>query len=419
MEWSKFFLPTLKEAPAAAEAESHRLMLRAGLVHMLTAGVYSYLPLGWRALRRCQTIIEQEMDAAGAHQLLLPALQPLELWQKTGRDEVLGRVMIRFKDTRDRWMCLGPTHEEVITALVRSYVRSYRQLPVTLYQIQTKFRDELRPRFGLMRACEFIMKDAYSFDQDEEGLQRSYETMLAAYHRIFERCDLPVVVREADTGMMGGRMSHEFLVPCPIGEDEIVVCRQCGQAGMCGCPCSNCGADDWRVNKAVELGHVFQLGTKYSGALEAYYLDANDQRRPMQMGCYGIGVSRMLATIIEVHHDDKGICWPKEVAPFDVLILMLKPGDEMTQSVARRLEDALKQEGYAVLIDDRDVSPGVKFNDADLIGLPWRVVLGPKRLNQGQIEVVSRRNTSDAKVLRIEEAAQHITTLLNNSCGEP
>ena len=270
MHWSKFFLPTLKETPIGTEAVSHQLSLRAGLVHMLTSGVYSYLPLGLRVLKRVEDMIREEMNAAGAHELFLPCLHPLELWRKTGRDQTLKEVMIQFKDKKGKDMCLGPTHEEVITDLVKSYVQSYRQLPVNLYQIQTKFRDEIRTRFGIVRACEFIMKDAYSFDRDVEGLKKSYALMYEAYEKIFSRCGLKPVVVQADSGAMGGDCSHEYLIIAPIGEDAVLQCPQCSFAHGStekvseGSSCPECKKGKLEKKTAIELGHIFQLGTKYS-----------------------------------------------------------------------------------------------------------------------------------------------------------
>ena len=395
MRWSQYFIPTLKEIPVGTEAASHQLLLRAGLVNMLTSGVYSYLPLGLRVLRRVEDIIREEMNAVGAQELFLPVLQPIDLWQKTGRDETLKDVMIKFKDNRGRQMCLGPTHEEVITELVRNYVQSYRQLPVTFYQIQTKFRDEMRPRFGIVRACEFIMKDAYSFDTDEKGLKKNYDLMYGAYKKIFERCNLDVVISEADSGAMGGKISHEFLVPAAIGEDEVTVTK------------------DGRTEKtvAIELGHIFQLGTKYTEALGCLFLDEDGKQKPIIMGCYGIGVSRMIAAIIETHHDAAGIIWPKEVAPFAVELLPVQASDPEQMSTAERYYRELTDTGIEVLMDDRDESAGRKFNDADLIGIPYRVTFGKKALAQGNVEIKDRRS-GEVLMVKIEEGIAKLKTML-------
>ena len=393
MYWSKTFIPTLKESPQEAESISHQLMLRAGLARMLMAGAYSYLPLGLKVLNNIQKIIRQEMDASGANELLLPALQPLDLWAKTGRDKTVGEVMIKFTDRRGRNLCLGPTHEEVITDLARSYISSYKQMPLILYQIQTKFRDELRPRFGLVRACEFMMKDAYSFDQDEAGLDKSYAAMLSAYNRIFKRCGLNFLTVEADPGMMGGNVSHEFMVPAQSGEDIVWACPGCGftktfkeeNAGAC----PKCKADLKKTN-AVEVGHIFKLGTKYSAVLGANFLDAKGQSKPIIMGCYGIGVSRLVSAIIEQNNDAAGIIWPREIAPYEVIILPLDVTRPEIIGKAEELYAKLKAEGVNVLLDDRDERAGVKFKDADLIGIPQQLIIGKESLSKGTVELKIR-----------------------------
>ncbi len=421
MRWSQYFIPTLKETPVGTEAVSHQLLLRAGLVNMLTSGVYSYLPLGLRVLRRIESIIREEMDAAGAQELFLPCLQPRDLWKKTGRDQVLNEIMIRFTDNRGREMCLGPTHEEVITELVRNYVQSYRQLPVTLYQIQTKFRDELRTRFGIVRACEFIMKDAYSFDRDWEGLKQTYQRMHAAYQNVFRRCGVDVYIIAADSGAMGGDVSHEFLAPAPIGEDEVALCESCGFVGAGAMltetkgACPSCQQALTR-QVAIELGHIFQLGTKYSQSLEALFLDEDGQLKPIIMGCYGIGVSRLIAAVIERNYDDKGILWPREVAPFDVEILPLQMEDPQVQTVAQDLAQVLEARGLKVLVDDRSESPGRKFHDADLIGLPYRIVIGTRGLKEGMLEIKERRSGEVLKV-RKEDAASKFMDVLHKGMG--
>ncbi len=420
MLWSNFFLPTLKEIPIGAEAASHRLFLRAGLGHMLTSGVYSYLPLGLRVLRKIEQIIREEMDTAGARELFLPCLQPIELWKQTGRDQSLSDVMIRFKDKRGRDMCLGPTHEEVITSLVKDFVQSYRQLPVVLYQIQTKFRDEIRTRFGIVRACEFIMKDAYSFDRDEQGLEKNYQKMFDAYRRIFERCGLDTVILEADSGAMGGDISHEFLVQADIGEDTVLHCPSCQvylsvtaqHKEKTTCPQCHEGVLDSRV--AIELGHIFQLGTKYSKAQQAFFLDEDGKQKPIIMGCYGIGVSRIIAAIIEKHHDERGIRWPIAVAPFDVEILPIYGGDQ-TIELAQRYYQELTATGYQVLMDDRPESAGVKFNDADLIGIPLRITIGRRDLAEGKVEIKDRL-TGRVHRVGINEILHALTGLRKPLC---
>jgi len=423
MKWSQFFIPTLKEAPVGTEAVSHRLLLRAGLVHMLTSGVYSYLPLGLKVLKRIERIIREEMNAIGANELFLPCLHPLDLWKQTGRDKDLKDVMITFEDNRKKPMCLGPTHEEVITDLVKSFVQSYRQLPVVLYQIQTKFRDEMRPRFGIVRACEFIMKDAYSFDFDKKGLKANYDLMYDAYTKIFKRCGLDTVILEADSGAMGGDVSHEFMVPAPIGEDQIITCPSCGaQSGVSGDraegkTCPKCKKDKLTAEVAIELGHIFQLGTKYSKAQGALYSDENGKQQPIIMGCYGIGVSRVIAAVIERHNDDKGIIWPKEVAPFDIEVLPITGSDGQKEIVrlAEQYEKELSGLGLEVLVDDRDETAGRKFNDADLIGVPLRITIGKKNLADGKVEI-KIRETDEVILVGKDEVKKKVQELAGSLC---
>jgi len=395
MYWSKSLIPTLKEVPQEAETVSHQLMLRSGLIRQLMAGVYSYLPLGLRVLNNIENIVRQEMDNTGAAELLLPALQPLELWVKSGRDKDIGEVMVRFTDRRGRKICLGPTHEEVITDLLKSHVSSYRQLPVVLYQIQTKFRDEIRPRFGLVRGCEFIMKDAYSFDRDEAGLKKNYDIMYEAYRRIFKRCGLDILIVEADPGVMGGKVSHEFMVPAKDGEDIVLFCPKCNktwphaQGAEEACPA--CRTKLNKIN-VLEIGHIFQLGTKYSSVLGANFIDADGKQKDIVMGCYGIGVSRLLPAIIEQNRDSDGIIWPDEVAPYDVVVLPLDINDSGVMNVADSLYKILQENGISVLFDDRDERAGVKFKDADLIGIPVSIPIGKKGLTDKRIEIKSRRD---------------------------
>ena len=381
MRWSNSFIQTQKETPSEAEAVSHQLMIRAGLIRPLTSGVYSYLPLGLKALKKVEGIIREEMNREGARELLLPALQPAELWQATGRFEALGEDMISFKDRHGKVNVLGPTHEEVITTLVKGEVKSYRQLPLILYQIQTKFRDEARPRFGVIRSREFIMKDAYSFDADEASLSASYDKMLAAYERIFRRCGLTTMVVEADPGVMGGSRSHEFLVPTESGEEVI--------------------QKDGATLRALEIGHIFQLGTKYTASLEATYLDDQGKRKPILMGCYGIGVNRTLAAVIEQHHDANGILWPESVAPFQLLILPLF-SEEACTKMAEELYRTGTEKGWEILLDDRPERPGVKFKDADLVGIPFQLIIGQTALKEGKFEIKRRQNGEVFKVSRGE-----------------
>lgn len=407
MLWSKLFIQTLKEIPQGAESIAHQLMLRAGFLRMLVAGVYSYLPCGLRVLNNVQNIVRQEMNAIGAQEALLSCLQPQELWDRSGRNTEMEEVMIRFVDRRGRKMCLGPTHEEVITELVAAGVTSYKQLPLVLYQIQTKFRDEIRPRFGLVRSCEFIMKDAYSFDSKEEGLDNNYKLMYQAYLKIFSRLGLKPVITEADSGVMGGSVSHEFLILSESGEDTVYLCGECNYASgknLQNCPgCARALSE----KKAIEIGHIFKLGTKYSNSLSAFFTDEKGSRAPMIMGCYGIGVSRAIAAIIEANHDANGIIWPKEVAPFELLLLPLNIADLDSRRLAFGLYEQLNQAGLNVLLDDRDERSGVKFNDADLIGIPLRVIIGAKSLKEKKIELQHRRDKS-ISAIDIDAAVEKI-----------
>lgn len=552
MKRSQLFIPTLKDAPAEAEVISHQLMLRAGLIRRVAAGVYSYLPLGHRVLQKVAQIIREEMNRAGAQEVLLPALQPAELWQESGRWPVYGKELMRLKDRHERDFCLGPTHEEVITDLVRRDIRSYRQLPLNLYQIQTKFRDEIRPRFGLMRGREFIMKDAYSFDRDDAGADLSYRKMYEAYRTIFARCGLQFSAVEAESGAIGGSYSQEFMVLADTGEDAIAVCNACryaanveraeiaadpdtpptgtprplervstpamtsveevatylgvatrtvvktllyeadgrvivvlvrgdrhvneaklakylqaqtihlaeratiervtdgpegfsGPIGLTGMPiiadyevghmhsmvvganapdahyiqaesgrdfvvthyadvrmvsqddpCARCGKP-FRIVRGIEVGHVFKLGTKYSEALGATYLDAEGKERFLVMGCYGIGVGRTAAAAIEQNHDGAGIIWPLPIAPMQAMIVPVNVSDSRCWETAQAIHDELEASGVEVLLDDRDERPGVKFKDADLIGLPLRVTIG-KALATGEVELLARRARQTVRV---------------------
>lgn len=407
MYWSKYFIPTLKEIPIGTEAVSHQLSLRASLVHMLTSGVYSYLPVGYRVLRKVENIIREEMDAIGCCELLLPSLHPIEIWKKTGRDQTLKEVMITFDNKKGQRICLGPTHEEIITTIAKDFIQSYRQLPVTLYQIQTKFRDEMRTRFGIVRACEFIMKDAYSFDRNLEGLRKNYELQLNAYVKIFKRCGLEPIVVAADSGAMGGSVSHEFLVTAPIGEDAVWINADNGVVVKDEDGKAPSQPGQWERKVAIELGHIFQLGTKYSDALGAVFLDEDGKQKPMIMGCYGIGVSRLIAAIIEINSDASGIIWPKEVAPFDVEILPVQASDTASMELAEIYYRELKSAGVDVLLDDRDESAGRKFNDADLVGIPYRVIIGKRMLAQNQVEIKDRK-TGEVKPVPKERLKEEI-----------
>lgn len=555
MRVSKLYAPTLREVPAEAEVVSHQLMLRAGFMRKTAGGIYTYLPLAWRVLKKIERIVREEMDAKGSQELLMPIVQPAEIWQESGRWDVYGAEMFRLQDRHNRCFCLGPTHEEMVTTLIRGDVRSYRQLPLSVYQIQNKYRDERRPRFGLMRGREFIMKDAYSFDRDEAGLDKSYQDMYDAYTNIFTRCGLNFRPVEADSGAIGGSGSHEFMVIADSGEAEIVFCTSCdyaanvekaelfpleaqeeamltkeevvtpdcktiadvcaylklpvdhsvkavaynsekglilcfvrgdhevneikvintcgvidlemateeqlaaagtvggymGPVGIdnkkvivvvdatvmkmhnvcCGAnkegyhfinvnpgrdftptyvadirliqegdPCPHCGGE---VSKArgIEVGQVFKLFTKYSSALKATYLDENGKEQPMVMGCYGVGVSRTMAAAIEQNYDDNGIIWPIEIAPYHVLVVPVNTKDEASAAKAEEIYMQLKKVGLETVIDDRNERPGVKFKDADLIGYPLRVVVGPKTLTEGKLEVKIRK-TGEIRYLPLD-----------------
>lgn len=574
MRWSKTLIPTLKEDPADAEVVSHKLLVRAGFIRQISRGIYDYFPLALKVIRKIEQIVREEMNRAGAQELLMPICSPAELWQESGRWEMYGKELLRFKDRHERDFCLGPTHEEIITDIVRRIVRSYRELPFNLYQIQTKFRDEVRPRFGLMRCREFIMKDAYSFHADIEDCRREYENMFQTYKRIFSRFGLRFRPVEADTGAIGGSQSHEFQVLAESGEDAIVSCDKCeyaanvekaeirhrlpagrnlsaespklakvatpgkksvtevaeflklpahrfiktlvyktdanelvavlvrgdhevnetklraalgcsevaladdaavraatqtapgflGPIGMKlrvvadraiegiqgaasganeadahyiqvdqkrdftpsafadlrlargGDPCPRCDSGTLETHRGIEVGQVFYLGKKYSEAMGATYLDAEGREQSIEMGCYGIGISRLVAAAIEQNHDANGIIWPFSIAPFHVLLLPINYKDKTLQEVCDRLYQELQNGGVEVLLDDRDERPGVKFKDADLIGIPLRVTVGAKGLERGCVELRWRRD-GKSEDLPVGEAAQRIRKLIAEALG--
>lgn len=574
MRLSKMYVRTLRELPAEAEIPSHILLLRTGMIRKLASGIYGFMPLGWRSLHKIENIIREEMDKSGAQEILMSAIQPAELWEESGRWSAYGPELWRIKDRNGRDFCLGPTHEEIFTDIVRDGVSSYRQLPLNLYQIQHKYRDEARPRFGLMRSREFIMKDAYSFDKDQEGLDKSYDDMYDAYTRIFTRCGLTFRPVEADSGAIGGNASHEFTALSEVGESDIAYCESCSMAanvekaacrdaepspeseamlelqevhtpgtktieevagflnidktktikallfekydedgkadgyvaafvrgdrdlnmiklvnalnipehaiafadeskleaaigavggftgpiglhdctvvvdselvglknlcaGACkldhhilnvnygrdyegdivtdlkvlkeGDPCPVCGAPI-KHTRGIEVGQVFKLGTKYSKAMNAIYKDENQQDHPLVMGCYGIGVSRTLAAVIEQHHDDDGIIWPVSVAPYHAIVTLVKPKDEEQAKVAEEIYQSLLVAGVEAVIDDRDERPGVKFKDADLLGFPIRITVG-KRAGEGIVEYKLRRD-SEKSELSVAEAIENAIKLIN------
>jgi prolyl-tRNA synthetase len=568
VRWSRYYLHTTREVPSDAEVVSHQLMVRAGMIRKVAAGIYTYLPLGWRSQRKLMAIVRREMDAAGAVELAMPAVQPAELWRESGRWSQYGKELLRFHDRHERDFCFGPTHEEVITDTVRRDLRSYRQLPATLYQIQTKFRDEIRPRFGLMRGREFLMKDAYSFHADLESLDLTYRDMHDAYRRIFEACDLDYTVVEADTGAIGGSSSHEFMVVAETGESAVVRCPKCGYAanvekaetsGLAppppeperpaeevstpgahtveqvtallgvgperlvktliydvgdrlvavavrgdravnevklgnflgspevlalageekvraatgapvgfagpvglpqevrliadrsaaavegfvagankadahlvglrwsrdaqpeavadllevtgGDPCPRCDGT-LELFRGIETGHIFKLGTKYSEAMSCVFADESGEDRPMIMGCYGLGIGRTVAAAIEQNHDEHGIVWPLPLAPFQALLIALNAvKDEAVRAAADALYGGLDDAGVEVLYDDRDERPGVKFNDADLIGIPIRITVGAKSLAEGKVELSLRRDR-EKTLLSPEQAVERVAELV-------
>lgn len=573
MRLSKMHLKTLREVPNEAELPSHVLLLRTGMIRKLVSGVYGYMPLGWRSLRKIENIVREEMDKAGGQEILMSAIQPSELWEESGRWFAYGPELWRLKDRHGREFCLGPTHEEIFTDIVRNDITSYRQLPINLYQIQTKYRDEARPRFGLMRSREFIMKDAYSFDKDQAGLDKSYEDMYAAYEKIFTRCGLTFRPVEADTGAIGGSNSHEFTAISKFGESEIAYCENCDMAAtteraevrdaepqtdvemlplekkftpdtktiedvanylkldkkqtikallfvtyddfgkengyvaafvrgdrelneiklvnalnipehaiefadeakmgeITGCvggftgpmglhdctivvdselvglknlcaganekdhhyinmnygrdykgdivadiktllegdPCPVCGAPVKHA-RGIEVGQVFKLGTKYSEAMGAYYKDEEQKDKPIVMGCYGIGVSRTLAAVVEQHYDENGIIWPMSVAPYHVIITLVKPDDEVQANIAEKIYDELGKAGVEVLLDDRKERPGVKFKDADLLGIPVRITVG-KGAVDGMVEYKLRRD-ADKTEMPVDEAIAAAIKIVN------
>jgi prolyl-tRNA synthetase len=425
MRLSRYFLPILRDPPREAEIASHRLMLRAGMMRQEAAGIYAFLPLGLRVLKKIEQIVREEQNRSGAIELLMPTIQSAELWRESGRYEAYGKEMLRIKDRHDRDVLYGPTNEEMITEIFRAYVRSYKDLPLNLYHIQWKFRDEVRPRFGLMRGREFLMKDAYSFDLDYAGATHAYNKMFVAYLRTFARMGLKAIPMVADTGPIGGNLSHEFIILADTGESE-VFCH--GDYLDFEPPDENVNFDDVNELQAlvgkwtslyaatsekhdpaafarlppdkqvsargIEVGHIFYFGTKYSEPMKAVVTGPDGAEYPVHMGSYGIGPSRLVAAIIEAFHDDAGIKWPEAVAPFKVMILNLKQGGAETDAACEELYRALTAKGIEVLYDDRDQRPGAKFATADLIGIPWQVLVGPKGLAEGKIELKSRADGS-------------------------
>ena len=436
MRLTNYFLPTLKEDPAEAQISSHTLMLRAGLIRQANAGIYSWLPMGLRVLRKVEAIVREEQNQAGAQELLMPTIQSAELWQESGRYDGYGKEMLRIVDRHDREMLYGPTNEELITDIFRQTIRSYKDLPKNLYHIQWKFRDEVRPRFGVMRGREFLMKDAYSFDVDYENARNSYNRMFVSYLRTFARMGLQAIPMQADTGPIGGDLSHEFVVLAETGESEVFchkdyldfdalseVSNYEGDLSSVVTKWTNLYAatdekhdpargkelgDSLISARGIEVGHIFYFGTKYSKAMGATVTGADGEELTPEMGSYGIGVSRLVGAIIEAYHDEDGIMWPDSVAPFSVGVINLRTGDKDCDKVCEDFVNKLETAGKEVLYDDRDERAGAKFVTMDLIGLPWQVIVGPRGLKNGLIEL-KRRATGEREELSIESALSKLS----------
>jgi len=410
MYWSKIFLPTLKDIPQDAEVISHQLMLRSGMIRKVTSGIYTWLPLGLRVLRKIENIVREEMNDAGAQEVLMPMVQPKDLWEETERWKKMGPELLRIKDRHEREFCLGPTHEEVITDLIRNNIKSYKELPLNLYQIQTKFRDEIRPRYGVMRGREFLMKDSYSFDINQDQLNESYLLMKETYKKIIDRIGLKFKIVKADSGAIGGDASEEFHVLAENGEDTIAVSNSSDFAintelllgdgedleSLQGKPSPD-GEGIIEIKKGIEVGHIFQLGRIYTQAMRANVLDQEGKATDLFMGCYGIGVSRLVAAAIEQNNDEKGIIWPEAITPFEVNIVAI--GFEKDQKIAKAaidLYNKLSSMGYEVILDDRKDGYGTKMKDAELIGVPINIVVGKQYLENEEIELKHRNGRSSA-----------------------
>lgn len=419
MKLSNYFLPTLKENPIDATVVSHQLMVRAGMIRQTASGIYTWLPLGLKVLRKVEKIIKEEMDKAGALEVLMPTIQPAELWIESGRYEAYGKEMLRIKDRHDRDILYGPTHEEVITDIFRKNVTSYKDLPKNFYQIHWKFRDEIRPRFGLMRGREFLMKDSYSFDIDETAAKKTYNLMYATYFKIFRRMGLKPMAVKADTGAIGGDLSHEFHVLANTGESAIYYDKKFDELDEAKpfnieemqsmyamademhvetkCPLA---ADQLSSRRGIEVGHIFNFGLKYSKALEASVMGAAGEKIYPNMGSYGIGASRVVAAAIEANHDANGIIWPSEIAPFQVALINVRSGDELCDKVCEEIYNSLTERGIEVIYDDTKASLGQKFATADLIGIPTQIIVGPKSAAAGKVEVKDRK-TGEKKEVEI------------------
>ena len=434
MRLSQYFLPVLRENPKEAQIVSHRLMLRAGMVQQSSAGIYSWLPLGLKVLEKIEQIVREEQNQSGALEIKMPTIQPAELWQESGRYDDYGLEMLRITDRHDRDMLYGPTNEEQVTDICRSHLRSYKSLPLNLYHIQWKFRDEVRPRFGVMRGREFLMKDAYSFDVSKEAARIAYNKMFVAYLKTFERMGLTAIPMEADTGPIGGDMSHEFIILADTGESGVFFDKEWENTNLvtdisyqdnlepiverftslyaktdemhdpATCPVSE---PDLLTRRGVEVGHIFYFGTKYSEKMGAAVSGPDGKDIDVHMGSYGIGVSRLVGALIEASHDDRGIIWPASVSPFDAAIVNLKVGHEKTDPVCEMLYEKLTEAGCDILLDDSSESPGAKLATMDLIGLPWQIIVGPRGIDAGHVELKNRR-TGETVELSPESALNHL-----------
>ncbi|WP_374470595.1 proline--tRNA ligase [Phenylobacterium sp.] len=437
MRLSRYFMPTLREAPADAQIVSHQLMLRAGLIRQEAAGIYAWLPLGLKVLKKIEQIVREEMNRAGAVEILMPTLQLADLWRESGRYDDYGEEMLRIKDRHERDLLYGPTAEEVVTDIFRSYVKSYKDLPKNLYNIQWKFRDERRPRFGVMRGREFLMKDAYSFDLDEAGARRAYNRMFLAYLNIYARLGLKAIPVRADTGPIGGDLSHEFIILAETGESQVFAHRDLVEMGAPG-PDIDWDGDlqplveqrtrlyaasdemhdqarfeaeaaegDRMTARGIEVGHIFYFGEKYSKPMGAKVAGPDGKEVPVHMGSYGVGVSRLVGAIIEASHDDGGIIWPESVAPFGAAVVNLRPGESAVDEVAEQAYRALADRGKEPCLDDRDDRPGAKFASLDLVGVPWQLIVGPKGVAEGTVEI-KRRATGERQTLPLDQALKAI-----------
>jgi len=434
MRLSRYFMPTLKEAPSDAQIVSHKLMVRAGMIRQEAAGIYAWLPLGLRVLERIEQIVREEQERAGSVAVLMPTLQLADLWRESGRYDAYGPEMLRITDRHERELLYGPTNEEMITDIFRAYVKSYKSLPLNLFQVQWKFRDETRPRFGVMRGREFLMKDGYSFDIDEAAAKRAYNRMFTAYLNTFDRLGLKAVPMRADTGPIGGDLSHEFIVLADTGESQVFCDRKLVEMAPPGHDVNwddlehvfeertslyaateemhdaaafeaQTAEGDRLTARGIEVGHIFYFGTKYSVPMKANVAGPDGKDTPVHMGSYGIGVSRLLGAIIEASHDDAGIIWPDSVAPFDVVVINLRVSDDGVNAACEAAVSALEAAGKVVLYDDTDERPGGKFATADLVGIPWQLVIGPKGVAEGVVEL-KRRATGEKQTLSLEAAME-------------